>query len=101
MPRSPPLSVPTSSGPDWLRSRRTAAAERFAAASLPSTDEEVWRYSRIAELDIDRFALAGPLGGSVPHGLGPAIGDPSAIFFDAAGDPQMDDTRLDPIALVP
>jgi Fe-S cluster assembly protein SufD len=46
-------------GPSWLVERRTAAAEAFAGASLPSTDEEVWRYSRVAELDLDRFAPAG------------------------------------------
>ncbi len=37
---------------------RTAAAERVAAAALPSTDEEIWRYSRIESLDLDRFAPA-------------------------------------------
>jgi len=45
-------------GPDWLRARRVEAAERFAAASLPSAEEEVWRYSRIDELDLDRWDLA-------------------------------------------
>lgn len=35
--------------------QRLAAIERFAAADLPSPDEEIWRYSRIAELDLDRF----------------------------------------------
>jgi Fe-S cluster assembly protein SufD len=44
-------------GPDWLRARRVAAAERFAAATLPSPDDEVWRYSRIGELQLDRFEL--------------------------------------------
>ena len=44
-------------GPDWLRQRRIAAAERFAGAELPTADEEVWRYSRIGELDLDRFHL--------------------------------------------
>lgn len=39
---------------------RVGAAERFAAASLPTTDEEIWRYSRIAELDLDRFHPARP-----------------------------------------
>lgn len=52
------------SGPDWLTARRSAAFERFAAATLPSVEEEVWRYSRIAELDLDRFGpsdeTAGP-----------------------------------------
>ncbi len=47
-------------GPDWLRARRTAAAERFAALSLPSEAEEIWRYSRISDLDLDQFAPAGP-----------------------------------------
>jgi hypothetical protein len=25
---------------------------------MPTTDEELWRYSRIGELDLDRYALA-------------------------------------------
>jgi Fe-S cluster assembly protein SufD len=41
-------------------SRRTAAAERFASSPLPSTDEEVWRYSRIADLDLDAFGPVRP-----------------------------------------
>ena len=32
-----------------------AAAERFAAAPWPTTEEEIWRYSRIDELDLERF----------------------------------------------
>jgi Fe-S cluster assembly protein SufD len=40
-----------------LRARRADAAERFAAAALPSAEEEVWRYSRIAELDLDAYRL--------------------------------------------
>jgi Fe-S cluster assembly protein SufD len=35
-----------------------AAAEAFAAAPMPSVEEEVWRYSRIGELDLARFAPA-------------------------------------------
>ena len=37
---------------------RLAAAERFAAAPLPTPDEEIWRYSRIDQLDLDQFAPA-------------------------------------------
>jgi Fe-S cluster assembly protein SufD len=55
-------------GPDWLRERRVAAAERFGQTDLPSTDEEVWRYSRIGELDLDRFEL----GSEAPSGDIPA-----------------------------
>jgi Fe-S cluster assembly protein SufD len=42
-------------GPAWLRDRRAAAAEQLAVTPLPTAEEEVWRYSRIAELDLDRF----------------------------------------------
>lgn len=59
---------------DWLQTRRGEAAEAFAKASLPSTAEEVWRYSRIAELDLDAYRPAtepgdGPV--DLP-GVGPA-----------------------------
>ncbi len=35
------------------------AAAAFADSTLPSTEEEIWRYSRIDELDLDDFAPAG------------------------------------------
>ena len=41
--------------PEWLRVRRAASSERLAAAELPTTEEEVWRYSRIDELDLGAF----------------------------------------------
>ena len=34
---------------------RLAAVERAMVTSMPTPDEEIWRYSRIAELDLDRF----------------------------------------------
>jgi Fe-S cluster assembly protein SufD len=46
-------------GPDWLRARRAAAAEAFAGSALPTADEEVWRYSRIGDLDLDAYHLGG------------------------------------------
>lgn len=49
-------------GPEWLRARRTAAAERAIAEGLPTTEAEVWRYSRIGELDLDDFAPFLPAG---------------------------------------
>jgi Fe-S cluster assembly protein SufD len=53
-------------GPDWLRARRAAALDRFSATALPSPEEELWRYSRVAELDLDRYApaLEPPTGGA-------------------------------------
>lgn len=57
-------------GPEWLRARRVAAAQRLAGASLPTTDEEVWRYSRISDLDLDRFHLgAEPPQGELPEAV--------------------------------
>ncbi len=35
--------------------RRASAAETLAGAALPTTEEEVWRYSRIGDLDLSRF----------------------------------------------
>ena len=37
---------------------RLAAAERFANGALPTPDEEIWRYSRIDQLDLSGFAPA-------------------------------------------
>ncbi|HET6953746.1 MAG TPA: SufD family Fe-S cluster assembly protein [Acidimicrobiales bacterium] len=51
-------------GPPWLRERRAAAAAGFAGTELPSTDEEVWRYSRIDEIDLDQFTPATGAGGN-------------------------------------
>jgi Fe-S cluster assembly protein SufD len=43
------------SGPDWLRDRRAAAVEQLADLTWPTPAEEIWRYSRIDELDLDRY----------------------------------------------
>ncbi len=42
-------------GPGWLTERRSAAAEALAGMAWPTPAEEIWRYSRIDELDLDRF----------------------------------------------
>lgn len=57
------------SGPDWMVDRRRAAAQRFVDAELPSAEEEVWRYSRIGDLDLSSFR--------------PAAGDAPAADVDA------------------
>ena len=52
--------------------------ERFAAADRPSPAEEVWRYSRVDEIDLDSYALA-PSGA----GRGPDLADaPAALVVD-------------------
>jgi Fe-S cluster assembly protein SufD len=42
-------------GHSWLAARRVAAAERLASVTWPSATEEIWRYSRVDEFDLDRF----------------------------------------------
>jgi Fe-S cluster assembly protein SufD len=66
-----------------LRAARQEAAQRFEAASLPTDAEEVWRYSRIADLDLDAYSplasheepsnIPAPLG-SVLEAIGPRAG---------------------------
>lgn len=53
-----PKAASALAGPAWLVERRAGAAERVQAATLPASTEEIWRYSRIEELDLDRFTLA-------------------------------------------
>jgi Fe-S cluster assembly protein SufD len=43
-------------GPEWLRESRLASWERFVSSGLPRESEEIWRYSRVEELDLDRYA---------------------------------------------
>ncbi len=42
-------------GPDWLVRRRMAAVERLAEVELPTAAEEIWRYSRVDDFDLDRY----------------------------------------------
>ncbi len=42
-------------GPEWHTARRREAAQRFESADLPTAEEEVWRYSRIGDLDLSSF----------------------------------------------
>jgi Fe-S cluster assembly protein SufD len=71
-------------GPDWLRADRSAAVERFLASSLPTDALEEWRYSRIADIDLERYLLtAGPARGAaqpvpVAAEMINALGDPAA-----------------------
>jgi Fe-S cluster assembly protein SufD len=53
------------------------AAAGFADASLPTTEEEVWRYSRIDDLDLDDFRPA--TGGSAPGASAPEADVPERL----------------------
>jgi Fe-S cluster assembly protein SufD len=63
-------------GPDWLVERRVAAAERLATIAWPSSRDEIWRYSRIDEFELDHYrpvteAELGPIGSERAPGGGP------------------------------
>jgi len=42
-------------GPEWLAARRADAADRLAEVHWPTDAEEIWRYSRIDQLDLGQF----------------------------------------------
>ena len=49
----------SASAPSWWLDRKRAAFERFAALPLPKRTDEMWRFSNIAGLVLDGFALRG------------------------------------------
>jgi Fe-S cluster assembly protein SufD len=84
VPRFTPDAASRLPGPAWLRTRRAEAAERFTAGVLPSSEEEVWRYSRIAELDLERFRpvldpTEIPSGADVAAAVADAVGTRAAL----------------------
>lgn len=70
---------------------RVAAAERAAAQPWPTTDDEIWRYSRIGELDLAAFE-AGPLETSVTGAVDGVVvdADSFAEFPSVLDDPAPD-----------
>lgn len=80
----PPQSSSALAGPDWLRARRVDALAALAGAELPSTDQEEWRYSRIADLRPERFS---PLDPALPHAAAPGeVPMPVAALVAALGE---------------
>jgi len=69
--------------PQAWADERLAAAERAAAVALPTTAEEIWRYSRIEELELERFTPSSSLT-TVSGGEG-LVADPDA-WPDVIGD---------------
>ena len=76
-PNPPSMCAP--SGPAWLADRRAAAADRFAGLARPTPAEEVWRYSRIDQLDLDRYGpVPAPTSPTAPDD-GTSSGIPAAV----------------------
>jgi Fe-S cluster assembly protein SufD len=74
-----------------LQARRAAAAERFGAGSLPEPTEEIWRYSRISELDLDAYRpavdVAGASGDAPPALVPEGTGERAALVVVHNGRP--------------
>jgi Fe-S cluster assembly protein SufD len=66
---------------------RMAAFERFAAAPFPSPQQEIWRYSRIAELDLASYTF-GTLTTTVTGADSLLVDEPSVAIPD--GEPELD-----------
>jgi Fe-S cluster assembly protein SufD len=49
-------------GPAWLLDLRRGSWELFSSLDWPKESEEIWRYSRIQELDLSRYAPSAPRG---------------------------------------
>jgi len=72
-------------GSPWLQARRTAAAEAFASAPLPTEKDEVWRYSRIDRLDLDRYRAPDAADQGSDGGQGSSASDRVRSLVDALG----------------
>jgi Fe-S cluster assembly protein SufD len=57
-------------GPASVQEHRRQAAERFAGMAIPTEAEEVWRYSRVGDIDLEAYTLAD---GDTAAGAEPAI----------------------------
>ena len=81
-----PAALP---GPASLREARARAAARFDEGPLPTDADEIWRYSRIGELDVGAFRVARPSAPpSVPAAIRRAldlVGERSATVLTVDG----------------
>ncbi len=80
-----PETAATLPGLPWLQRRRTAAAEAFASSVMPTEKDEVWRYSRIDQLDLDRFQPSGTVPVDAHNDPGPSPSDRIHSLVDSLG----------------
>ena len=72
-------------GLPWLQRRRVAAADAFSSSVMPSEKDEVWRYSRIDALDLDRFRPSGTVPVDPHNDPGPSPSDRIHRLVDSLG----------------
>ena len=75
------------SGPDWLKSIRAHAAQNVERIAMPSTAEELWRYSRVDEIDVENLHPASGLQDVPAEALAirNAVGETGAFVVIANG----------------
>ena len=61
--------------------RRESAAQRADEAGLPSFEEEIWRYTPIADLDVSKYELGAPGGSLLEFGLTNGVDDEAAAVI--------------------
>jgi len=71
-------------GPEWLTERRQSGLAAFERLGLPSVQEEVWRYSPIGDLDLDRFSQVQG-GQAVTSGLLAPLQTIAGVVVDVIG----------------
>ena len=77
MPLLPAFSRDDAARPD--------AADRFIAAELPTSGEEVWRYGRIDELDLSKYSRPDAAGSGNADAVIAAIGDVAGFVATSNG----------------
>jgi Fe-S cluster assembly protein SufD len=61
--------------------RRKSAAQRADEAGLPSFEEEIWRYTPIADLDVSKYELGAPGGSLLEFGLTNGVDEEAAAVI--------------------
>ena len=57
---------PPELAPIWFADEVQSAEQRLAQSQMPSVDEEVWRYSRVSDIDLEKWSPATKFDGEVP-----------------------------------
>ncbi len=80
------LAEAATPAPAWLRARRQAAFDRFAAMGFPTTRQEDWKYTNVAPIARQPFRLAAPPAAVSPAAIAPfGFGEPGwsqLVFVD-------------------
>jgi Fe-S cluster assembly protein SufD len=100
------LAAGRSQEPAWLQATRRAAMAEFRRDGFPTTRDEEWRFTNVAPITENLFAIAGPTPGDgalgalndlVEDALLPGLDGPRLVFVNG----RLDAARSTPDAAVP